>query len=341
MAVTPSPTPTVGAGTQSILGAVAGQGAQSSPNPADPFAGLAAIAGGGTTSKTSTETLLGVGTTGTQKVDTSGLGSLSSATTITDAVNAFDKLWQTDDTTFQYLQQQLNAAGFYGASGFTGQYGVYSSADQAAFVNAVKAASQSGSNLQQYLTTRASIGLTNGVKALPSDVTVIAHPSQVDTDTALENEAKSLTGTNVVSAALLARFHAVYDSAYVAGQRQAVKEQAAAAANANSQVASGVTDALNRQSSGADSQTPQGWVTNPFGQILASGQAAQDTSTLNNAAAGTLTPQGGLTADITQAPTVAAAADQFLQQNDAPAIGANNVANKYGTLLGILAGKGS
>ncbi len=153
----PSTTPTVAPRTNSILGAIAGagQGAQSSPSPADPFSGLQQYANIGN-SNTSTEALLGVGTAGTQKVDTSGLAALSGASTLTDAVSAFDKLWQTDDDTFTYLQQQLNAAGFYGSTPPT--YGVYSAADQAAFVNAAKAASQSNSNLQQYLTSRAAIG---------------------------------------------------------------------------------------------------------------------------------------------------------------------------------------
>lgn len=345
-AASPSPSPTVGSGAAGILGTIGNQaavGAQSAAPAGGELALIQALQGVGATKKgnTSQETLLGVGTTGTQKVDTTGLGSLAGAGTITDAVNAFDKLWQTDDSTFTYLQQQLQAAGFYTDSTQQPTFGVYSAADQGAFVNAVKAAAQSGSNLQQYLSTRAAVGLTNGIKALPSDVTVITHANQTNTDAALETVAKSLTGSDAtLSPDLLTRFHAVYDAAYVAGQKQAVKEQTAAAANANSAVANGVTDALSRQSSGADSQTPQGWAQNPFGQVLAAGQASEDAATLRNAASGA-TPALGLTADVTQAPDISAAAAQFLQQQDAPDVKAQQNSQVTKSLLSILAGNGS
>lgn len=312
MPVSPSPSPaqpsaaapSVGAGAAGILGSIGkqaqpGQGAQSA-NPNDPAAAIGALAGIGGGGSGGQAALLGTGVAGTAKVDTSGLGSLAGAGTVVDATAAFDKLWQTDNQTFTYLQQQLQAGGFYGSG--TPTYGVYSSADQLAFVAAAKTAAQSGANLQQYLATRAALGMANGTRALPSSVTVIAHPNKMNTDAALQDAAKSAIGSDAaLDPMLLAKFHAVYDSAYVDGQRAAAKESAAAAAQANTTADSDVTAALMRQSSGS---------------TIAADQATKDAGTIAAGQNGSLTPQGGLTADITQAPDVGVMAQQFLQAND-------------------------
>lgn len=341
-------------------------------NGTSPAQADGAIAAGTSTAPSTTKVVGGVnlnsgtGTTGTDvfglgtavagaKVDISGLPGLIQAQILAQKVplnSAQDVMTALshirDPATVAYLQQLLQWSGMYPTTTTMGeaQSGIMDDGTIAALKKMVTTTAQNGSAFGTYLVQSANFGkatgdIANAAGAAKAPIG-IAHPSTIDSDYALKQTAQTLLGHDP-TAADYAGFRAFYDQVYTAGQKAQLEAQNQANA------AAGVYGDPRTLASayGVQQQQPLPPYTDQTAQTAENNQTQNDALRSDQAAAGQYVSSLGLTANQGQPvvnystePSATAAASQYLQQNEAPAIGANNAANKYGTLLGILGGKG-
>lgn len=257
------------------------------------------------------------------------------------------------------LQQILYWSGMYGNSVKLSDLtlGQWSKDDTNALASAITTAGRSASALGTYLTTAANTGYAQGMINQASGLgsTPITEPPVAEEDAALRTAAHTLLGREP-SQSDLAGFRAYYDQVYAAGQKDALKLQAQQQQTASQSSATQLGGALGRLGRGFTdaNQAPPPTVTglpasqqrnpdfasqpalfspaNPaLGQFQA--QQQQDASLVNSLGQAD-------TPVLRSAPSVSTAAEDYLRQAEAPAVGQQNVATRYATLLNILTGTG-
>lgn len=315
--------------------------------------------------------LYGLGQWRTQQIDPSGfppqLTSLLQQAGINTALPMTgQKLAQAlssirDPGLVAQLQSMLFYAGAYGSTVTSMgdlKIGVMGDKDIKALANTITTAAQTGTPYGTYLATSANYGKANGILGQIAGATSnpVGQAPRADTDPVLKAEAHTLFGHDP-SPDEYARFQAFFNQKLL----QAAKSKAAAE---NPTLPSDLPDSYsygqaigdlpesNSQFGGMLGNPPPDLQTGQQALLARDGEAgligasayrqrlASDVDALNsaNSAASTTDAAGATTYE--QAPTMDAAAIQFLQQNNSTDIAQNNITSKYQTLLSILGGKG-
>lgn len=332
-------------------GAIAA-GATTGPSASANVGGISLVA---PTGGTGTD-VFGLGTAvAGAKVDISGLPGMIQAqilgqkvpiNTIQDLMTALAHI--KDPATVAYLQQLLYYAGKYSSTTTMGeaQSGIMDDATVSALKTLATTTAQTNAPFGTYLTQAANFGKATGdinaAAGVGKQVLGIAHPSTIDADSALRSTAQQLLGHDP-SAQDYAGFRAFYDQVYTAGQKAQIQAQNAANASSG---AYGDPQTL-ASAYGVQQQRPlapytdQSATTAEHNQVnnaaLAGDQAAagQYVDSLNLKA-----NQGPPVVNYSTEPSAGAAAEQFLQQQDGPDVGAQKNTEVTKSLLSILAGKG-
>lgn len=258
-------------------------------------------------------------------------------------------------TLISTIQNMLFYAGAYGSAKTLNeatQVGIFGPSDTKALTNTIIAAGQSGAPYGTYLTASANYGKANGILAniTGAGQNPIGQASRADTDPVLRAAADSLFGHDPTPDEY-ARFQAFYNQKIL--QEARAQTEPSADQNLPSPYAYG--QAITDTPGGEFSKPPT--VQSPGGNVSANAaerdvqiqqsdlnnQFAQDQQVLGqvNGAASALD-----SGNVPTQPLIAAASSQglnnaaeaFLRQDNPAAIGQQNVATKYRTLLSILGG---
>lgn len=255
------------------------------------------------------------------------------------------------------LQQMLFYSGFYsnGTSLADLQLGRFGDKDVAALANSIRSAGQTSSQLGAYLTTSANTGYAQGKinQAAGVGVTPIKQISPLDEDAALRTAAHNLLGREP-SAQDLAGFRAYYDQAYTAGQKAVVALQqkdttaglpdAATLGGAMGRQGLGFSDAaeappamLHDAPAPSQARNPDFSGPNPALPLYRQ-QRQQDLGVLGQV--NSVGTANSAPPTLTDAPNVGTAAEQYLRDHEAGAIGQQDVLSKYADILKSFIGNG-
>lgn len=199
------------------------------------------------------KSLYGLGDLAGIEVNIGGLlrSLIGQKVTAEQAVAAFAKADRSDPTNLDHdlvaqIQQKLLYAGFYSDPKYRPRFGVIDPEDIAAFKSAVAVSAQTGSDLNAYLTAKASDGQFQGIAAAiqtaQADVRQIKHANPQDLGAVLQAQFTRTLGRKP-TAAEMAGFVAAYDHASTALQQQAY-QSIADAKNAASTTTGAVPFAL-------------------------------------------------------------------------------------------------
>jgi hypothetical protein len=265
-----------------------------------------------------------------------------------------------DPTVVSNIQEMLLYAGAYGSSVKSMadlNVGIFGPKDITALGNTISVAGQTGTPFGTYLTTSANAGKANGIlsQITGASLNPVAQATRADTDAVLRAQAHTLFGHDP-SPDEYARFQAFWN-------QKLLTEANDKAAAQNPTTPSNLPDSYMFGQAIGDLPSSQsqfgGMMPTPPPNLQGGQQALlaregqgdltqapfqarqqQDNAALSavNSAGSSLDATGGAT--YMAAGNISSAADEFLRQDNPGAVGQQNVATKYSTLLSILSGTG-
>jgi hypothetical protein len=285
----------------------------------------------------SNKSKFGLGSLASEPVNVGGLFPVMAANpTAEDVMSAFAK---SDPGTIAQIQDMLKRGGFYSTSNYNPHYGVLNPEDIAAFTKATTTAAQTGSDLNQYLTSQAKVGDYQGVAAQIQNQQkkpeVITRANPADLGALIDKEYQAIVGKKP-TASERAGFISAYNAFYTQAQKdQYAAQSPAQALTPEQQTASDFYNDPLAQAATARGNLP-GDPVSPGNLRLADEtgqmpqpQAPDPTSLLTQAA-----PQ----VTTTDAPSPATFAENYVRNQHPAQAGAHDITGQFSNFLNILKG---